>query len=198
MARTFFYVNGARDSQVPEQELIRFDRAGYTIALNRVAYDNVPPYVAGLERSALIATLRRVAPGDELVVLDLASLGCSARDVLATLLLCRKAKIAVRCVEFGNTDLAARPEPQAVKMLRALVRLDSSTRSERSTAGLTRARASGRVTGRPLSLTRQQRERVVDLLKQGVSVSELARRFETSRQTIMRVRKSETPSNGRA
>jgi putative DNA-invertase from lambdoid prophage Rac len=188
VSQTYFYINGASDGHFPEQELIRLDKAGYTVALNRVAVDNVPPYVAAQERRALVNVLRRVAAGDQLIVLDLAALGSSARDVLSTLLKCRKDQIGVRCVELGATDLAAKPESPAIKMLRAVVRLETATRSERSSTSLKLAQQSGRHTGRPVSLSREDRERVLVLLTKGVTVSEIARRFSTSRQTVMRIR----------
>lgn len=188
MPQTWFYINGPSDRYFPEQELIRLDKAGYTVALSRVAIDNVRPFVGTAERAALSGLLRRAAPGDELVVLDLSCLGRSARDVLSTLQRCRKERIAVRCVEFGNVDLAGRPEPQAVRMLKAVVRLETAMRSERSSTSLKEAQQSGRPTGRPGSLSPRDREDVIGLLDQGVSVSEIARRFKTSRQTIMRIR----------
>jgi len=186
--RTFFYINNPLARQVPEQELFALDRAGYTVVLSRVALDSVPPHVPAAGRPELGALLRRIAPDDVLVVLELASLGHSARDVLSTLIQCRKSRIAVRCIELGNTDLTSRPEPQAVKTLRAVVRMETAARSQRSTMGLKSARDEGRATGRPSSLSSGERERIIRSLEKGISVSEVARRFGTSRQTVMRVR----------
>ncbi|MEM5365385.1 helix-turn-helix domain-containing protein [Paraburkholderia azotifigens] len=191
--KTYFYINNPHARQFPEQELIDLDRAGYTVVLNRVAVDHVPPFVPAAERIELSTLLRRIAPDDALVVLELASLGCNARDVLSTLMQCRKAKIAVRCVELGGAELTRRPEPQAVKTLRAIIRMETSARSERSTSSLKSARESGRPTGRPASLSRIDQERIVRFLGKGLSVSEVARRFGTSRQTVMRVRAAAAP-----
>ncbi|KVR68193.1 helix-turn-helix domain-containing protein [Burkholderia ubonensis] len=190
MQRTYFYINSAADGHVPEQELIAFDKAGYTIVLNRIATDHVPPHVAAAERPELKGLLRRAAPGDLLVVLELAALGCSARDVLSTLMHCRSEGISVRCVELGNVDLAGRSEPQAVKTLKAIVRMEIVTRSQRSREGLKSAQDSGRRTGRPASLSHHDRERVMRALDKGLSISEIARRIGTSRQTVMRIRAS--------
>ncbi|WP_336601398.1 hypothetical protein [Paraburkholderia bengalensis] len=107
--KTYFYINSPRGRPFPEQELIELDRAGYTVVLSRVAIESAPPYVPASARAELCALLRRVAPGELLVVLELAALGCSARDVLSTVTQCRKAKIALRCVELGAADLTARP-----------------------------------------------------------------------------------------
>jgi putative DNA-invertase from lambdoid prophage Rac len=51
------------------------------------------------------------------------------------------------------------------------------------------------VLGRPASLEESQREAVRKELRQGASVSDLARRYGTSRQTVMRARDA-TPSPG--
>jgi putative DNA-invertase from lambdoid prophage Rac len=110
--------------------------------------------------------------------------------VLSTLLQCRRGKICVRCVEIGGGDLTGRPEPQAVRMLRALVRMEATTRSERSRHSLKAAQDRGRPTGRPASLSVHDRKDVMHLLGCGASVSEVARQFGTSRQTVLRIRAS--------
>ena len=190
MPQTYFYINSPDENRISERELILLDKAGYTVVMNRTALDNAPPYVAAANRPQLSSMLRRIAPGDVLVVHELSSLGCSARDVLATLMQCRKAKISVRCVEIGKTDLTSRPEPAAVKTLRAVIRLEMAARSLRSRSSLECARENGRRTGRPPSLAQHLRERVVQSLNKGMTVSEVARKFDTSRQTILRIRAS--------
>lgn len=59
---------------------------------------------------------------------------------------------------------------------------------ERTQAGLRRARAEGKIVGRPASLSADERAAVEGRLRTGESVSALAKAFKTSRQTIMRVR----------
>ncbi|KVC58982.1 recombinase family protein [Burkholderia stagnalis] len=194
MRRTFFYVNSSVDTPFPEQELIALDKAGYTVVLGRVAIDRVPPFVPAAERPELSGLLRRAEPGDSLVVLELSALGSSVRDALSTLMQCRGKGMSVVCIEIGNVDLAGRPEPQAIKTLRAVSRMETMTRSQRGKTNLQSAQDSGKRVGRPTSLSRHDRERVMRSLDKGLSVSEVARRFGTSRQTIMRVRASFAPA----
>lgn len=59
---------------------------------------------------------------------------------------------------------------------------------ERTQAEFRRAKAEGRVLGRPQSLSAGQRVVACKRLKAGESVSSVARALRTSRQTIMRVR----------
>lgn len=55
-------------------------------------------------------------------------------------------------------------------------------------SGLKRAKAEGRILGRPSTLTEKQKQDARDDLATGISVSAVARKLATSRQTIMRVR----------
>ncbi|WP_233838143.1 helix-turn-helix domain-containing protein [Paraburkholderia sp. ZP32-5] len=188
MEKVHIYLFDAHDAAKREQALIRLDKAGYMVTLARLVTEHLPTYTQARQRPELQCLLRRLTPRDTLVVLELAALGCNARDILGTVMQCRKAEVLLRCIEVGHTDLAGRPEPAAMKALRALVRLDATCRSLRSRDSLAAVRAAGKHTGRPPSLSEQQRERILQSLGGGQSVSEVARRFGTSRQTVMRIR----------
>ena len=54
--------------------------------------------------------------------------------------------------------------------------------------GLRRVKVEGRHPSRPHRLSGEERQSVLELLATGASISSLARKFDTSRQTIMRVR----------
>ena len=51
-----------------------------------------------------------------------------------------------------------------------------------------RAKSEGKVFGRPSALTDSQQVEVKQQLQAGVPVAQIARTYDTSRQTIMRVR----------
>ena len=55
-------------------------------------------------------------------------------------------------------------------------------------ARLKRAKSEGKTLGRPFTLSDEQKQGVRNDLAKGMSVSAIARKFATSRQTIMRVR----------
>jgi len=59
---------------------------------------------------------------------------------------------------------------------------------ERTQSGLARAKANGTPLGRPSALSPDQQTKVKEKLQNGETISAIARHFETSRQTIMRVR----------
>jgi putative DNA-invertase from lambdoid prophage Rac len=62
---------------------------------------------------------------------------------------------------------------------------------ERTKSGLRRAVSHGKKLGRKAVLTADQHAAIRLAIAEGASVSSLARRYETSRQTIMRARQGE-------
>lgn len=188
MSKVYIYFNLPASDGLPERDLSRLDAAGYRIDLRRVVVDRMPHSRPAMERGALVNMLRRMQARDALVVTKLAFLGSSARDVLWTLERCRDAGLRVHCEETGTANLASASAPIAVKTLAAVVELERLSASARTREYMDQAKQDGRPLGRPPSLTRQQHTRILDRLSRGVAVSEIARQFETSRQTVIRIR----------
>ncbi|RQV71711.1 helix-turn-helix domain-containing protein, partial [Burkholderia anthina] len=95
----------------------------------------------------------------------------------------------------GNNDTfgqapRANGHPESLTVLNAVAEFERDLLIERTQAGIARARAEGKAMGRPSALTKQQQDDVRQHLSEGVSVASLAKRYGTSRQTIMRVRDS--------
>ncbi|RQS76261.1 Hin recombinase [Burkholderia sp. Bp8963] len=65
---------------------------------------------------------------------------------------------------------------------------------ERTQSGLKREQAAGKHCGRPPALSEAERAAVIARLAAGASVASLAKEFNTSRPTIMRIRDSRTGS----
>ena len=94
----------------------------------------------------------------------------------------------VHCLALGGVDLTSSTGKLTMNVLNAVAEFERDLLVERTQAGLSRVKAEGKMLGRPVSLTDDQRRAVERRLKDGVTVSALAREFNTSRQTIMRVR----------
>jgi len=75
-----------------------------------------------------------------------------------------------------------------MQVINAVAEFERDLLIERTNSGIKRARAEGTRFGRPPALTDAQRSEVLGLLAQGVSVAQIARQFDTTRQTIMRIR----------
>ena len=59
---------------------------------------------------------------------------------------------------------------------------------ERTQSGLARAKSQGKIFGRPKILSSLQKDQIAQQLQTGNTVTSIARDFEVSRQTIMRVK----------
>ncbi|MBC9224008.1 helix-turn-helix domain-containing protein, partial [Escherichia coli] len=55
-------------------------------------------------------------------------------------------------------------------------------------SGIARAKAAGKRFGRPPILSEEQKQTVTERLNAGISISAIAREFNTTRQTILRVK----------
>jgi putative DNA-invertase from lambdoid prophage Rac len=77
-----------------------------------------------------------------------------------------------------------------VKVLAAVADFERDLIIERTQAGQARARAEGKHMGRPPKTSLEGKAEIRRLLTEGVSVSEVARRFEVSRATVISIRDS--------
>ena len=188
MSSTFLYSNSAPDMAELEGQLLAADRAGYLVDLRNAFWECTSSSISAMERPQLRALMNRVGSGDTVVAMYLSCLGRSVQDILATILKFRKVGAGLYCVQLGRADLARPSPPAAVVLLRAIAALDEATRSERMRASAAKAKARGKQLGRRPTLTTVQQQAILQALANGASVSATARQFETSRQTVLRIR----------
>jgi putative DNA-invertase from lambdoid prophage Rac len=89
---------------------------------------------------------------------------------------------------LGGVDLTSSTGKLTMNVLNAVAEFERDLLIERTQAGRSRAKSEGKTLGRPSSLADDQSREVERRLKEGITVSALPREFNTSRQTIMRVR----------
>ncbi|BDB23249.1 transposase [Cupriavidus sp. TA19] len=188
MPSTFIYSNRAGDLDAMEDELRIADRAGYTVDLRCAFWESEPASVPAGERPRLLSLLQRVRAGDIVVTMQLCCLGWSVQEVLGTIRKFRLLGVALHCVQLSRANLASAAPPEAVMVLRTVAALEGSTRSARVRDSLAAAKAMGRAVGRPPKHKPEERDAILRALAEGQSVSETARRFNTSRQTVLRIR----------
>ncbi|WP_354685976.1 recombinase family protein [Cupriavidus necator] len=191
MPSTFFYSNRAEGPEAIDEELQAAREAGFAVELRHAYWDCEPASVPALQRPRLRALQQQVQPGDAVVMLRLCGLGWSVQEALATIRRFRLLDVALYCVQLSRADLAHASPPEAVEVLRAVAALEGTTRSVRVRESLAAAKALGRQVGRPPKHTPEQRRAILHALRAGHSVSEIARQFNTSRQTVLRIRAAE-------
>jgi len=96
--------------------------------------------------------------------------------------------IVTKLDRLGRVDLTSLAGTMTMNVLNAVAQFERDLLIERTQAGLMRAKEAGKKLGRPSSLSDADKQGVLNALAAGESVSVVAKRWGTSRQTVMRVR----------
>ncbi len=103
-----------------------------------------------------------------------------------------------KCIERGVTVVSLREEwlanalknkmfrPIVIAMLSTLYELERQMISERTKAGLERAKREGKHVGRPPKLSAKEQKKIMELYSMGVPISRIASQLGVSRSTVKR------------
>ena len=188
MSRTFIYARVSTVDQNTDNQILEIEAAGFSVNQRRIVAESISGSVAASERPEFSRLLDRLEPGDVLIVTKLDRLGRNAMDVRSTVERLAADGVRVHCLALGGVDLTSAGGKMTMAVLTAVTEFERDLLIERTRAGIARARAEGKVMGRPPALTKVQQTEAIRRLADGVSVSQLARDYNTTRQSIMRVR----------
>ncbi|HDR9083505.1 recombinase family protein [Burkholderia cenocepacia] len=188
MSRTFAYARVSTTDQSTTNQLREIEAAGFSVDKRRVITESISGSVSADQRPGFAELLLKMEEGDVLIVTKLDRLGRNAMDVRATVEALALRGIRIHCLALGGVDLTSAAGRMTMQVLNAVAEFERDLLIERTQAGIARARAEGKAMGRPSALTKQQQNEVRQQLSEGASVASLAKRYSTSRQTIMRVR----------
>lgn len=188
MARTFAYVRVSTNTQTVENQILEIKSAGFDVDPKRIIDDTVSGSSAMDQRPGFMRLLDRLEADDVLVVSRMDRLGRNAMDVKATVDRLAAMGVRVHCLQLGGADLTSAAGKMIMGMLNTFAEFERDLLVERVQAGLARAVAEGKTLGRKPSLSAAQQADVLSRLDQGATVAGLAREYDTSRMTIMRVR----------
>lgn len=194
MPRNFAYVRVSTTGQTTENQLMEIEAAGFTVEPRRIVTETISGSTAIAQRPAFSRLIDRMEEGDILIVTKLDRLGRDAVDVSTTVKQLAEIGVRVYCLALGGADLTSPAGTMTMHILNAVAQFERDLLIERTQAGLQRAKAQGKSLGRQKSLSKKQQQEVRADLAAGIAVSAVARKFATSRQTIMRIR--DTPEAG--
>lgn len=188
MPRVFAYCRVSTTDQTTLNQTMEIESAGFAIEAHRLIEECISGSVVAKERAGFNKLCDRLESGDVLVVTKLDRLGRNAMDVRVTIEQLAASGVRVYCLALGGVDLTSSAGKMTMQVIAAVAEFERDLLIERTQAGILRAKAKGKQFGRPSSLTEEDRTAVITRLDSGVSVTEVAREFKTSRQTIIRVR----------
>ena len=188
MSRLFAYCRVSTADQTTENQVQEIAAAGFTVTRQRIVTETVSGSVAAFERKEFAKLFDKLESGDVLVVTKLDRLGRNAMDVRTTVERLEAAGVRVHCMALGGVDLTSPAGKMTMQVISAVAEFERDLLIERTNAGIKRAKAEGKAFGRPSALNAAQQEEVQQQLQRHVPVAQIARAFDTSRQTIMRLR----------
>lgn len=188
MSRTFAYARVSTTAQEPKNQLREIEAAGFHLKPYRLVTETVSGSMPIAQREGFSRLLDRLEPGDVLVVTKLDRLGRDAIDVSSTVAKLEKMEVRLHCLALGGVDLTSSAGKMTMNVINAVAQFERDLLIERTQAGLFRAKAQGKTLGRPPALSSEQQKLVRQKLNSGETISAIARHFNTSRQTIMRIR----------
>ena len=188
MSRVFAYCRVSTLEQNTENQRREIDAAGFAIRPQRLIEEYISGSVAAGERPGFMRLLDRMENGDVLIVTKLDRLGRNAMDIRKTVELLAASEIRVHCLALGGVDLTSPAGKMTMQVISAVAEFERDLLLERTHAGIARAKASGKRFGRPPVLSEEQKRVVTERINAGISTSAIAREFNTTRQTILRVK----------
>jgi DNA invertase Pin-like site-specific DNA recombinase len=142
---------------------------------------------AKTDRPELAKVLKRLEPGDVLVVTRLDRLARSTRDLLNTLDTVAKAEAKFKSLHDPWADTTTPHGELMVTILAGLATFERHLIRARTDDGRKRAQARGVRFGRPRKLTIHQRREALDRLAAGETQADVARTFGVDPTTIGRL-----------
>jgi len=188
MSRVFAYCRVSTLEQTTENQRREIEAAGFAVRPQRLIEEQISGSVAASKRPGFSRLLDRMENGDVLIVTKLDRLGRDAMDVRKTVEQLATSDIRVHCLALGGVDLTSPAGKMTMQVISAVAEFEKDLLLERTHSGIARARASGKRFGRPPALSDEQKIVVLQRLNDGASVSAVATEFNTTRQTILRVK----------
>ncbi|WP_029058481.1 recombinase family protein [Stappia stellulata] len=194
--KTVLYARVSTADQTLDHQKTQAEAAGFTI--DEVVADHGVSGVSTrlAERPEGRRLFDMLRSGDTLVVRWVDRLGRNYQDVTDTIREFMRRGVVIRTVINGMTfDGSTRDPMQAavrdslIAFMAAMAQAEAEVRKQAQRAGIEAAKARpGRYLGRKPSYTRDQFDRVRDLLGLGKGISEIAKTTGLSRQTVYRIK----------
>ncbi len=192
MSRVFAYCRVSTFDQTTKNQILEIKAAGFSIEPHRIIEENISGSLAIKQRPGFTKLIERLEKGDILVVTKLDRLGRNAMDVRSTAEQLEEANIRLHCLALGGVDLTSAAGKMTMAVITAVAEFERDLLIERTQSGMKRAKEEGTILGRPQILNTEQHYEIKNQLARNPNISQAARDFNVSRQTIVRIRDNDS------
>lgn len=182
----FGYGRVSTKEQTTENQKQEIERAGFKVDY-WFADNGVSGKSYASQRPQFGELLSKIRNGETLVVTKLDRLGRDSQNVLTTIKSLAERNIEVIVLQLGKLDLTSAAGKLMLNMLGAVAEMERDLLIERTQSGLQRAKQEGKILGRPVKTNDVQRNEIINLKKNGKTITELSKAFNVSRASIMRI-----------
>ena len=179
---TFAYGRVSTRDQDAQNQRLEIERAGYVVSYWFA--DEISGKVSATQRPQFRELLDKIRDDERLVVAKLDRLGRDAMDIGATIKLLAARRIEVIVLQLGKLDLGSAAGRMILTVLAAMAEMERDLLVERTQSGLARAKAEGKVLGRPTKTTARDQAKIVGLHSTGLSLAVIARQFGIGKATV--------------
>jgi putative DNA-invertase from lambdoid prophage Rac len=188
--RTFIYARVSTIEQDTESQIKEIIASGFSVESYRIIRESVSGSTATADRKEFTRLFDKLEKGDVLVVTKLDRLGRNAIDVSSTVSKLANIGVKVHCLQLGGIDLTSSAGKMTMGIVNTMAEFERDLIIERTKMGLINAKEKGIVLGRPPKLTNEDKATIAKNIKEGVSVSSLAREFNVARASIQRIKRT--------
>ena len=192
MSAVFSYLRVSTTDQTTDNQKLEILAAGYTPDY-WFSDSGISGKTPAASRPQVKLLLEKIRDGETLVVSKLDRLGRDSIDVLQTIQMLGDRNIKIIVLQLGNTDLTSTAGKLLLTVLSAVATMERDLLIERTQAGLARAKAEGKILGRPFKTTKEQQQQIMEKLDAGASVSAVAKEFGISRASVINIRNIQNP-----
>lgn len=183
--RTFAYSRVSTEEQTTENQRLVIEKAGHVIEEGRFISEVVSGGVHAMQRTAFKSLVEhKLEAGDTLVVAKLDRLGRDNVDVQNTITMLMDSGVKVVSLDLPVSDLTSAEGRLMLQVFSAFAEFEKARISERTKDGHVRARAEGKVIGRPVAVSTTANVQAAKA--EGLSQSKVAAKLDISLATVKR------------
>ena len=186
MSRLFAYCRVSTISQTTDNQIREIEVAGFQVESHRIVAETISGSVEAAQRPMFSKLMDKLESGDTLIVTKLDRLGRNAMDVRKTIEDLGLRGVRVHCLQLGGTDLNSAAGKIIMGVICEIAAFEKDLLIERVNSGLKRAKAEGRILGRPSRLTNQQKGDIRRRKEAGETIYSLAKSYGVDRRLIQR------------
>jgi DNA invertase Pin-like site-specific DNA recombinase len=149
------------------------------------------------KRPELAQCLEYVREGDTLLVTKLDRLARSTSDLYSIVANLTDKGVAFKVLDDEAVDTTTRTGKLVMGILALIAEFETEIRRERQMEGIARAKAEGRMGGRPKLVTDELRDAIIRRKADGLSIRKIAAEIGLSKATVQKVLSSTAPTAAR-